>query len=384
MNLKMTSRSAILATVAACSPMLSHATSAVPGTQGSVTSSRFGKFDGQPVTLYTLRNGKGAEAKITNYGGIVLSLKVPDRNGKFDDVVLGHNKLDGYLIPTNPYFGALIGRYGNRIANGKFTLDGKTFSLPKNNGKNSLHGGTIGFDRVVWTGRAFASKDGPSVELKYRSKDGEQGYPGNLDVTAVYTLTNNNELRVNFTATTDKPTVVNLTQHSYFNLAGKGDILGHIVQIKADRFTPVNADLIPTGELRPVAGTPFDFLKPTAIGARINAPDQQLKFGKGYDHNFVTANAPGKLKLQAKIYEPTTGRTLDVLSTEPGVQFYSGNFLDGTIIGKGGRRYNLRNGFCFEPQHFPDSPNEPKFPSTVLRPGKTFKNSIVYRFAVKK
>lgn len=348
-------------------------------------SSRFGKLpDGRPVTLYTLRNAGGAEAKIINYGGIVISLKVPDRNGRTDDVVLGHNKVDGYLNANNPYFGALIGRFGNRIANAKFTLDGKTFRLPKINGKNSLHGGTIGFDKVLWTGRPFASKDGPAVELKYRSRDGEQGFPGNLDVTAVYTLTNRNELRLSFTATTDKPTVVNLTHHSYFNLAGKGDILGHIVQINADRFTPVNAALIPTGELRPVAGTPLDFRKPAAIGARINAPDQQLKFGKGYDHNFVTANAPGKLRLQAKIYDPATGRTLDVLSTEPGVQFYSGNFLDGSIVGKGGRRYTCRSGFCFEPQHFPDSPNEPKFPSTVLRPGETFKSMIVYRFATKK
>ena len=354
--------------------------------QGTVSSSRFGVLpDGKPATLFTLRNNKGAEAKITNYGGIVVSLKVPDRNGKFDDVVLGYGKIDGYLKNVgNPYFGALIGRFGNRIANGKFTLDGKTYRLPKNNETKTLHGGTTGFDKVLWTARPFLSKDGPSVELKYRSKDGEEGFPGNLDVTAVYTLTNNNELRVTCAATTDKPTVVNLTQHSYFNLVGKGDILDHIVQIKADRFTPINANLIPTGELRPVAGTPFDFLKPMAIGARIDAQDQQLKFARGYDHTFVTANAPGNLKLQAKVYEPTSGRTLDVLSTEPGVQFYSGNFLDGANIGKGGRRYHARNGFCFEPQHFPNSPNEPTFPSTVLRPGETFKNTIVYRFATKK
>ena len=365
--------------------MLSHFAATSQADRGTVTTTRFGNLpDGRPLTLYTLRNSKGAEAKITNYGGIVTSLKVPDCNGKLDDVVLGHNKVDGYLVEENPYFGALIGRYGNRIANGKFTLDGRNYKLPINNGKNSIHGGKIGFDRMVWTGRPFTSKDGFSVELKYRSKDGEQGYPGNLDVTATYTLTNNNELRLNFTATTDKPTVLNLTHHSYFNLAGKGDILGHIVQIKADRFSPVNANLIPTGELQPVAGTPFDFRKPTAIGARIDTPDQQLKLGNGYDHNFVVADAPGKLKLHAKAYEPTTGRTLDVLSTEPGVQFYSGNFLDGTIVGKGGRRYNPRNGFCFEPQHFPNSPNELKFPSTVLRPGETFKNTIVYRFGTKK
>ena len=353
-------------------------------TQSTVTSSRFGKLpDGQPITLFTLRNSTGAEATITNYGGIVLSLKVPDRNGTLDDVVLGHKKLEGYLRSDNPYFGALIGRCGNRIANGKFTLDGKTHRLPKNNFKNSIHGGTVGFDRVVWAARPVELKDGPSLELKYRSEDGDQGFPGNLDVSAVYTLTNKNELRLTFTAKTDKATIVNLTHHSYFNLAGKGDVLGHIVQIKADRFTPIRADLIPTGELRPVAGSPFDFLKPTAIGDRIDAHDQQLKFAGGYDHNFVTANEPGKLKLQAKVYEPTTGRTLDVLSTEPGVQFYSGNFLDGTIVGKGGRRYHQRHAFCFEPQHFPDSPNQPNFPSTVLRPGETFKNTIVYRFATK-
>ncbi len=382
MNIKMTSRSAILATVAACSPVLSHASDAG---QGSVTASRFGKLpDGQPVTLYTLRNAGGAEAKITNYGGIVTSLKVPDRDGKIDDVVLGYSNIDGYIKNVgNPYFGALIGRFGNRIGNAKFTLDGKTYRLPKNDGPNTLHGGTVGFDKVLWTGRPLASKDGPSVELTYRSKDGEMGFPGNLDVTAVYTLTNKNELRVKFTATTDKPTVVNLTQHSYFNLAGKGDILGHLVQIKSDKITPVGATLIPTGKFLKVDGTPFDFRKPVAIGARINADDQQLKFGKGYDHNFVTADAPGKLKLQAKITEPTTGRTLEVLSTAPGVQFYSGNFLDGSIVGKGGRRYNFRNGFCFEPQHFPDSPNKPQFPSTVLRPGETLKSTIVYRFGTK-
>lgn len=341
----------------------------------------FGKAkDGTPVYLYTLRNAKGAEARISNYGGLVISLKVPDKQGKLGDVVLGYDSLDGYLKET-PYFGALIGRYGNRIARGKFTLDGKEYTLATNNYPNALHGGIKGFDKVVWTPTFLTTPEGPSLKLTYLSRDGEEGYPGNLSVTAVYTLTHDNALKLQFTATTDKDTVVNLTHHSYFNLAGKGTILDHVVMIPAGKFTPVDSTLIPTGELKPVDGTPFDFRKPTPIGARINQDDEQLKFGKGYDHNWVINKPLGEYGLMARVTEPTTGRVMEVYSDEPGLQFYSGNFLDGTIKGKGGWVYQFRNGFCMEPQHYPDSPNKPEFPSVVLKPGQTFHNTIVYRFS---
>ena len=352
----------------------------------TVSKEPFGTKEGIQVDLYTLRNTKGLEARITNYGGIVVSLKVPDRNGQFGDVVLGFDDLNGYLSPeflkSNPYFGALIGRYGNRIGGAKFTLDGKMYSLAANNGPNHLHGGMKGFDKVVWEARPLQGEE-PSLELHYLSKDGEEGYPGNLNVTAVYTLTNDNALKIEFTAATDKNTVVNLTHHSYFNLAGKGDILGHDVMINADRFTPVDSTLIPTGELKASAGTPFDFTAPTAIGARINQDNEQLKFGKGYDHNWVINKPAGELGVMARVYEPTSGRILEVLSTEPGLQFYSGNFLDGTLKGKGGWVYQFRNGFCMEPQHYPDSPNKPGFPSVVLKPGQAYKNTIIYRFSTK-
>lgn len=355
-----------------------------PATSG-ISQEPFGTADGQPVTLYTLRNSKGAEARICNYGGVVVSLKMPDRNGTFGDVVLGGDKLSDYTkTPPPPYFGALIGRYGNRIAKGKFTLDGTTYTLATNDGPNTLHGGIKGFDKRVWTvAGVHDSATGPMLELNYISKDSEEGYPGNLNVKAVYTLTDHNELKLEFTATTDKPTVLNLTHHSYFNLAGKGDILGHVVEIKSDRFTPVDSTLIPTGELKPVAGTPFDFNTPTAIGARIDQNDEQLKFGKGYDHNWVIRKSGSGLALQARVSEPISGRVMEVWSGEPGLQFYSGNFLDGTITGKGGWVYKLRNAFCMEPQHYPDSPNKPSFPSTVLRPGQTYHNTIIYRFSVK-
>jgi aldose 1-epimerase len=339
--------------------------------------------EGTPVELFTLRNANGAEAQICNYGGLVITLKVPDRTGKMGDVVLGYDSLDGYLKDT-PYFGALIGRYGNRIAKGKFTLDGKEYSLATNNYPNALHGGNKGFDKVIWEPKVIAGPEGPSLQLHYLSPDGEEGYPGNLDVTAVYTLTPDNGLKLEYTATTDKDTVVNLTHHSYFNLAGKGTILHHVVMIPADKFTPVDENLIPTGELRPVDGTPFDFRKPTPIGARINENDEQLKFGKGYDHNWVINKKMGEMGLMARVTEPTSGRVMEVLSTEPGLQFYSGNFLDGTIVGKGGWVYQFRNGFCMEPQHYPDSPNHPEFPSVVLKPGQVYKNTIVYRFSTKK
>ena len=350
--------------------------------QGQITRQPFGNTkDGTPVELFTFRNAKGVEARICNYGGLVISLKVPDRNGKFGDVVLGYDNLDGYL-KSSPYFGALVGRYGNRIAKGKFTLDGKEYTLAVNNGPNALHGGLKGFDKVVWTPKVLSTPDGPALELRYLSKDGEEGYPGNLAVTAVYTLTEDNGLKLDYTARTDKDTIVNLTQHSYFNLACKGDNLNHEVMIPADKFTPVDSTLIPTGELRPVEGTPFDFRKSTAIGARINQDDEQLKFGKGYDHNWVINKPLGQLGLMARVYEPTSGRVLEVLSTEPGLQFYTGNFLDGAITGKGGWVYQFRNAFCMEPQHYPDSPNHPNFPSVMLKSGQVYKHTLIYRFSV--
>ena len=350
---------------------------------GQISKASFGMTqDGMPVDIYTLRNGKGLEARISTYGGIVVSLKAPDRNGNFSDVVLGYDKLDDYL-KSSPFFGAMIGRYGNRIARGTFTLDGVTYTLATNNYPNALHGGNKGFDKVVWTAKPLSTPAGPQLELTYFSKDGEEGYPGNLSVKAVYTLTDDNALRLDYSAASDKDTVINLTQHSYFNLAGKGDILGHEVYIRADRFTPVDSTLIPTGELKPVEGTPFDFRKPTAIGARINQDDEQLKFGKGYDHNWAVNKPMGELGLMARVHEPTTGRILEVLSTEPGLQFYSGNFLDGTLTGKGGWVYQFRNGFCMEPQHYPDSPNQPNFPSVVLKPGEVYHNAIIFRFSAK-
>ena len=336
--------------------------------------------DGTPVDLYILSK-PSAEVAISTYGGIVVWLKVPDRNGRMGDVVLGYDELAGYL-KESPYFGALIGRYGNRIAKGKFTLDGKEYTLAVNNGPNALHGGLKGFDKVVWQASILTSPAGPSLQLRYTSKDGEEGYPGKLMVTAVYTLMDDNALKLEYTATTDKDTVANLTHHSYFNLAGKGDILNHEVMIPADKFTPVDSTLIPTGELQPVTGTPFDFRAPTAIGARIKQDDQQLKFGGGYDHNWVINKEMGQLTVMARVYEPTTGRVMEVLSTEPGLQFYSGNFLDGKITGKGGWTYQFRNGFCMEPQHYPDSPNQPNFPSVVLKPGQVFHNIIINRFSV--
>jgi aldose 1-epimerase len=337
--------------------------------------------DGQAVDLYMLRNNSGAEARIMTYGGILVSLKVPDKNGHLGDVVLGYDNLDSY-VKNSPYFGALIGRYGNRIAKGHFTLDGTTYTLATNNYPNALHGGLKGFDKRVWSASARDSSDGQQLILSYRSQDGEEGYPGNLKVTATYTLMRDNALRLEYSAETDKDTVLNLTQHSYFNLAGKGDILSHRVEILADRFTPVDATLIPTGELRPVENTPFDFRTPTAIGARIGQEDEQLKFGGGYDHNWVIKKEIGKLELMARVTEPETGRVLEVFSTEPGLQFYSGNFLDGTITGKGGWVYQHRAAFCMEPQHYPDSPNKPDFPSVELKPGQVYHNTIIYRFAI--
>lgn len=347
---------------------------------GQVASRLFGKLpDGTAVELYTLKDGP-IEAQITNYGGIVVSLKTPDRNGRLADIVLGYDTLEGYLAGNKAYFGGIIGRYANRIARGTFQLDGKKYSLPKNDGENSLHGGTRGFDKVLWRGRAIP--DG--VELTYVSPDGEQGYPGTLTATVRYIL-RDRRLRIEYAATTDAATVVNLTNHSYFNLAGhgSGDILKHQLKINASRFTPVDATLIPTGELAPVEGTPFDFRKLTAIGARINGDHPQLRFGRGYDHNWVLDAQEGKLTEAAELYDPDSGRVLQVFTTEPGIQFYSGNFLDGSITGKEGKVYGHRTGLCLETQHYPDSPNHSNFPSTVLRPGKRYESVTEFRFSTR-
>jgi aldose 1-epimerase len=337
--------------------------------------------DGQPVDLYTLTNKNGMEAVITNYGGTLISLKVPDRNGRLDNVVLGYEKLSDYENGSS-FFGGTIGRYGNRIAHGKFMLDGVTYTLAKNNGENHLHGGVKGFNKRVWTAKDVSGSAGQALELTYLSKDGEEGYPGNLSVKVVYSLTNQNELKIDYSASTDKDSVVNLTNHSYFNLAGQGngDILDHQLMIRADRFNPVDGTLIPTGELPSVKGTPFDFTQATAIGARINQDDEQLKFGKGYDHNWVLNGGKGTV---AQLYDPKSGRLLEISTTEPGIQFYSGNFLDGTIHGTAGKVYNLRSGLCLETQHFPDSPNHRNFPSTVLKPGQRYRSTTVYKFSAK-
>ncbi|MEI6323247.1 MAG: aldose epimerase family protein [bacterium] len=351
----------------------------------SITSKSFGTTtNGTKVTLFTLTNSKGASVTISNYGGIVTSLKMPDREGKFSDIVLGFRTLPEYETKS-PYFGCLVGRYGNRIASGKFTLDGKTYQLARNNNGQSLHGGLKGFDKVVWEAAPLMTKQGPSLKLTYISKDGEEGYPGTLTVTATYTLTNKNELKLVCRATTDKKTIVNLTHHSYFNLAGqgRGDILNHIVTLKSDRFTPVDKKLITTGKIASIKGTPFDFRQPTTIGARINEKAEQLKIAKGYDHNWVAAKLSGQLGVVATVEDPKSGRVMEVLTTAPGFQFYTGNFLDGTLTGKGGKIYNFRNGFCIEPQHYPDSPNHKNFPTVVLKPGQTYKNTIIYRFSAK-
>ena len=347
-----------------------------------VTSQPFGKMpDGTPVDIYTLSDG-AFEARIATYGGVVVSLKAPDRNGKTADVVLGFDDLDGYVAnfntPANAFFGAIIGRYANRIAHGSFTLDGKKYSLPQNDGQNTLHSGTHGFNNVVWKAKPVAN----GVELTYLSKDGESGFPGNLSATVRYTLIKG-DLRIEYSATTDKDTVVNLTNHSYFNLAGQGDILKNEVTLHASRFTPVDAALIPTGELKPVEGTPFDFRKATAVGARIGADDAQLHLGHGYDHNWVLDSGGGKLVEAAEVYEPSSGRVLKVMTDQPGIQFYTGNFLNGTIKGKGGKPDELRSALCLETQHFPDSPNHPDFPTTELKPGERYHTVTVYSLSTR-
>ncbi|MBP7950901.1 MAG: galactose mutarotase [Verrucomicrobiales bacterium] len=347
------------------------------GSTGTVSSRPFGTTrDGQQVTLYKLVNPKGAEVEIMNYGGTVVSVKVPDRNGKLGDVVLGFDSFSDHEA-RSPFFGCITGRYANRIANGKFTLDGREYTLAVNNGPNSLHGGKVGFDKKIWKG---TPGQGASVVFSHTSPDGDEGYPGTLTMQVTYTWTDANELRIDYTATTDKPTVVNLTNHSYFNLAGAGNgtILDHELTLHCDRFTPTDDTMIPTGEIRAVAGTPLDFTKPQVIGARIGDAYKPLQQGKGYDHNFII-NGSG-LRSAAKARDPKSGRTLEVLTDTPGVQLYTANFLDGTLRGKGGATYPHRGAFCLETQHFPDSPNHPDFPSTTLRPGETYRQTCIFRF----
>jgi aldose 1-epimerase len=349
-------------------------------TSAKMASRSFGEMpDGKPVTLYTLTNRNGVEMTVMNYGGIIVSLKVPDKNGKLDDIVLGYDSLAGY-IRSNPYFGSLIGRYGNRIAKGKFSLDGVTYTLAVNNIGNHLHGGLKGFDKVYWD---IVPVDSSSLRLTYISPDGEEGYPGKLTAEVTYTLTDDNELKIDYKATTDKKTVVNLTQHTYFNLTGDPaqTILDHELVIDSDSLLPVDKTLIPTGKLQPVANTPFDFTSRTAIGKRINDNDPQLQIGNGYDHCWVLKKGDGKtLRKVAELFEPKSGRSLEVHTTEPGIQFYSGNFLDGTLTGKNGVVYQQRSGLCLETQHYPDSPNQPSFPSVVLNPGEEYHTQTVYRF----
>jgi aldose 1-epimerase len=348
-----------------------------------VSQTGFGQLpSGASASLFTLTNANGMLVKITNFGGIITEIHVPDNQGVFANVNLGFDNFEGYLQDGVPYFGALIGRYGNRIAQGKFTVDGTTYSLATNNGNNHLHGGLLGFDKVVWNAETFETSTSVGITLSYLSVDGDQGYPGNLPVTVVYELTNDNEIVVKYHATTDKPTPINLTQHAYFNLAGKGDVLGHEIMINADRFTAINEEAIPTGDLPLVANTPFDFRAPRLIGDRINDDDQQLKNGSGYDHNFVLNKSSAKeLSLAARVVEKKSGRMLEVFTQEPGVQFYTGNWMDGSLKGAGWD-YARRSGFCLEPQHFPDSPNQPQFPNTILRPGKEYTSVMSYKFSV--
>jgi aldose 1-epimerase len=369
-----------------CAPAVSVALKAYAGEgMSNVKDRSFGNTsDGTPVHLYTLTNGNGMSVSITNFGGAVVSLLVPDRAGHTDDIVLGFDDVKGYE-ELNSYFGALIGRYGNRIGQAQFKLNGVLYELAKNNGENSLHGGVKGFDKRIWQARPTASKEDAALELTYLSPDKEEGFPGNLSVKVIYTLTNRNELKIEYSATTDADTVVNLTNHSFFNLAGEGsgDILKHQVTINASRFTPVDAGLIPTGELRAVKDTPFDFNKATAIGACIGDSDQQLIFARGYDHNWILNKGNKPLSKAADVYEPESGRVLEVWTTEPGLQFYTGNFLDGTVKGKGGKTYIHRGAFCMETQHYPDSPNKPSFPSAVIKPGSTNHTMTVYKFSVR-
>lgn len=347
------------------------------------TGSFGGLVDGKEVKLFTLENANGVLTQITNFGGRVVSLWVPDKNGNFEDIVTGYNTLDGYLNSNEIYYGALIGRYGNRIAQGRFTLNDTVYSLVQNNGENHLHGGTKGFNDVIWEA---SQPDGQTLVLQYTSPHMEEGYPGNLEVKVQYQLTNENELKIEYWATTDRPTPVNLTHHSFFNLKGDGNgtINDHLLQINADFYTPVDEGLIPTGEIAQVEGTPMDFRAPTAIGEQVDNDFEQLKFGGGYDHNWVLVPAESGLNFAARVVEPTSGRTMEVYTNEPGLQFYGGNFLDGSDTGKYGRPYDFRTSFCLETQHFPNSPNQPDFPSTILEPGEDYYSVCVYKFGAEK
>ena len=358
--------------IAGCMQNKSHVELKTENTMNIVKES-FGRVDNKEVQLFTLKNPSGYTVKITNYGGIVTSIMVPDKNGKFDNVVLGYDNLEGYLKDT-PYFGAIVGRYANRIAKGRFTLNGREYILAVNNGPNHLHGGLKGFDKVVWDAETFTSAEEAGVKLSYLSKDGEEGYPGNLQVTIIYTVTLNNELRIEYSATTDQPTPINLSHHSYFNLSGNSgqNVLQHVLQIDADKYTVVDETLIPTGELRPVDG-PMDFRKPMPVGSRIDS------VAGGYDHNYVLNNN-GIFARVAELVDPASGRVMEVFTDEPGMQFYSGNFLDGSKTGSGGQVYNKHFGLCLETQHFPDSPNQPAFPNTILAPGEVYRQKTVYKF----
>ncbi|MBC6459702.1 aldose epimerase family protein [Actinomadura sp. HBU206391] len=365
------------------------ASAASPGAaraRPAIAKDLFGTLaDGTKVWRFTLTNPRGVRVRIITYGGIVQTIETPDRRGRIGNVALGFATLDDYVTKNSPYFGAIIGRYGNRIAGGRFTIDGVTYQAPLNNGPNSLHGGTTGFDKRVWAPTPRLHGDEVSLRLDYTSPDGEMGYPGTLKTTVTYTLTAENAIRIDYRATTDKATIVNLTNHSYFNLAGDGSgtIYDQELQINADRYTPVDATLIPTGQLAPLAGTPLDFRSATPIGERIRVPHQQLLYGQGYDHNYVLKRRGSGLELAARASDARTGRVLSIYTEEPGIQFYSGNFLDGTLVGTGGRVYRQGDGFALETQHYPDSPNHPNFPSTVLRPGQTYQTTTVYQFSAR-
>jgi aldose 1-epimerase len=342
--------------------------------------------DFDAIKLYTFTNKSGMQVKVTNYGAIVTAILVPDRNGKLGDITLGYDRVEDYINAVDkPYFGAIVGRYGNRIANGEFTIDGETYSLATNNGPNHLHGGVIGFDKVVWDAELVGGKGWSGLELRYLAKDKEEGYPGNLSIKVTYKLTDANELIVDYLATTDKATPVNLTQHSYFNLKGEGEgnILDHELMINSSKYTPVDSTLIPTGEMTPVAGTPFDFTTAKSIGRDIGKKDEQLEFGLGFDHNFVLNREGDGLSMAATVHEPTTGRVMEIMTTEPGIQFYCGNFLDGRLKGKSGKPYVHRGGFCLETQHYPDSPNQENFPSTILKPDEEYRTTTVFKFSAK-
>ena len=381
--MSLTRRSAVALTLASLTGCTNPAP---PVVKPKITKESFGKLpDGSDVEVFTLSNKNNVEMRVLSYGGRIASLRVPDRKGTLGDIVLGFERLEDYL-KENPYFGALIGRYGNRIGKGKFQLGGKEYKLAINNGENHLHGGLKGFDKVLWSAKQLPTDDGVVVELTYISMDGEEGYPGNLQIRVTYTLTDENEIKIDYFATSSKVTIVNLTNHSYFNLlgAGEGEVISTELMINADSFTPVDKGLIPTGEIRPVKDTPFDFTKPKPIGQNIyDETNEQIKFGGGYDHNFALNKGAGGLTKAAEAYEPKTGRVLEVFTTEPGVQFYTGNFLDGTLTGKNGKIYNKRYAFCLETQHYPDSPNKPDFPSTVLRPGEQYKSQTVWKFSAR-